>query len=109
MKFSYAHFETGMGWMGVLGSTAGLRQIVLPQASPQEVLSAFGERLHGAVSEIAPFGDLPKRLTRYLDGEVVAISDRLDLADATPFQCVVWQFVRSISYGQTKSYAWVCY
>jgi len=107
MKFHYALIETGMGWLGVLGSKAGLRQIVLPQASEQEVLSAFDVHQPEAISDIAFFGDLPQRLIGYFDGEVVDFPDRLDLADATPFQGVVWQFVRSIAYGQTRSYAWV--
>ena len=107
MKSSYAIIETKMGWLGILGSKAGLRQIVLPQDSSQAVLSTFGKRLHGAASDISPFGDLPQRLIEYFDGKVVAFPDRLDLADATPFQGVVWQFVRSIPYGQTKSYAWI--
>lgn len=104
MKLSYALIETGMGWLGILGSATGLSHIVLPQVSPQAVLSIFGERLLGAISDISPFNDLPYRLNKYFDGEVVAFTDHLDLADATPFQYTVWQLVRSIPYGQTKSY-----
>ena len=96
-----------MGWLGVLGSTAGLRHIILPQTSPQAVLSAFGERLLGATPDISPFCDLPHRLIRYFKGEVVTFLDQMDLADATPFQYAVWQMTRSIPYGQTRSYAWV--
>ncbi|HJX69572.1 MAG TPA: methylated-DNA--[protein]-cysteine S-methyltransferase [Dehalococcoidia bacterium] len=107
MKLSYALVETRMGWLRVLGSTAGLCRIVLPQASPQAVLSAFGERWLGATSDASPFGDLPQRLMGYFDGEVVAFPDQLDLANATPFQRAVWQMTRSIPYGQTRSYAWV--
>ena len=107
MKSSYAIIETGMGWVGILGSAAGLRRIVLPQASPQAVLSAFGERLLEAISDTSLFGDLPQRLIGYFNGEAVAFPDPLDLANATPFQCAVWQVVRSIPYGQTESYAWV--
>jgi len=107
MKFGYALIETGMGWMGILSSKAGLRQIVLPQASSEAVLSAFGDRLCEAESNISSFGDLPQRLIRYFNEEAVSFPDRLDLAGATPFQRAVWQIVRSIPYGQTQSYGWV--
>jgi methylated-DNA-[protein]-cysteine S-methyltransferase len=105
MKFSYTLIETGMGWMGILASVAGLRQIILPQASSEAVLSAFDEHLKEATSDISSFGDLPQRLIGYFNGEAVAFPDLLDLADATPFQCAVWQVVCSIPYGQTESYA----
>ena len=105
MNFSYAVIETGMGWVGILGSEDGLRQIVLSQASPQAVIYTFDEHLEGATNDISLFGDLPKRLIAYFNGEVVTFPDHLDLADATPFQCSVWQIVRSIPYGQTESYA----
>jgi len=107
MNFGYAIIETRMGWVGILGSEAGLRHIVLSQASPQAVIYTFDEHLEDAKNDISLFGDLPKRLIAYFNGEVVAFPDRLDLADATPFQCSVWQIVHSISYGQTESYAWV--
>lgn len=107
MKFSYALIETGMGWVGILGSTDGLRQIVLPQASPEAVLSAFGKRLPVATPDISLFGDLPQRLIGYFNGEAAAFPDRLDIADATPFRRAVWQMTRTIPCGQTRSYAWV--
>ena len=107
MKFGYALIETGMGWMGILGSTAGLRQIVLPQESPRAVLSAFGRCLRQAEFDISAFGDLPQRLIGYFNGEAVAFPESLDLTDATPFQSAVWQLVYSIPYGQTESYGWV--
>lgn len=107
MKSSYAIIETRVGWLGILGSAAGLRYIVLPQASTEKAISAFGERLYGATLDISSFGDLPLRLMGYYDGEVVSFPDRLDLSDATPFQRTAWQVTRSIPYGETRTYAWV--
>ena len=105
MKLSYAVIETKMGWLGLLGSMNGLRHIVLPQDSPQAVLCMFGERLFGATSDVSFFGDLPNRLSRYFDNKVITFNDNLDFTGATPFQFTVWQTVRSIPYGQTRSYA----
>jgi len=107
MGLSYAIIEIKMGWVGILGSKDGLRQIVLPQISPQEVLSILGESLLGSNYDISFYGDLPNRLNRYFEGYAVAFTDHLDLKNATPFQFAVWQIVRSIPYGQTRSYGWV--
>ena len=107
MKFGYTLIETGVGWMGILGSEAGLRQIVLPKASFEAAFSALDEHMREAVYDTSLFGDLPRRLIGYFNGEAVSFPDRLNLAGATPFQRAVWQLVRSIPYGQTESYGWV--
>lgn len=93
--------------MGLVGSTAGLRRIVLPQPSPEDVLPLLLRGLPGAIPDPSPFGDLPQRLRRYLKGEPIPFDDELDLADATPFRSVVWQATRSIPYGETQSYGWI--
>jgi methylated-DNA-[protein]-cysteine S-methyltransferase len=63
----------------------------------------------GAAEEQSPalFDDLPHRLSRYLEGEPVDFPDKLDLGEITRFQQNVWQIVRTIPYGETRSYGWV--
>jgi len=93
--------------MGLVGSSAGLRRIVLPQSSPEGVLHLLMIGLAGVIADPSPFGDLPHRLRRYLKGEQVAFDDDLDFAGATPFRCAVWQATRAIPYGETKNYGWI--
>lgn len=104
---SYTLVDTELGWLGLVGSTAGLRRIVLPQPSQDSVLQLIMEGLPGAIADPSPFGDLPHRLRRYLKGEQVAFDDELDFTGATPFRCAVWQATRAIPSGETKSYGWV--
>lgn len=104
---SYHIWETNRGWLGMGSSSAGLCQIVLPQPSPQAVRRQFDASKAEIVLDTSCFGDLPQRLCRYLKGEKVDFPDKLDLAGATPFQRSVWEIVRSIPYGETRSYAWV--
>jgi hypothetical protein len=40
--FRYAIFDTDMGWMGVLGSAAGLRRVTLPQSSAEDAHQLLG-------------------------------------------------------------------
>ena len=60
-------------------------------------------------SDLAPdlFGDLPQRLRDYFCGGAVSFPDALDLGGATLFARHVWEVVRSIPYGGTRTYAWV--
>jgi methylated-DNA-[protein]-cysteine S-methyltransferase len=107
MELRYALVKTKAGWLGISGSAAGLRRLILPQASPQAVLSMLDNCLIGATPDISLFGALSQRLKRYFEGETVTFPDKLDLAEATSFQSAVWQVTRSIPYGETRSYTWV--
>ena len=101
-------FDTCLGWMGIVSSSNGLRQVILPQKSKEAVLCQVVD-CDRLAEEQAPalFGDLPHRLRRYLEGEPVGFPDKLDLVGASCFQQNVWQIVRTIPYGETRSYGWV--
>lgn len=107
MGIYYTLFETELGWMGLVGSVAGLRRTLLPQPSPEAVLDLLAMGLPQVIADPSPFGDLPLRLRRYLAGEQVPFDDELDLAGATPFNRDVWQATRLIPYGETQSYSWI--
>ncbi len=103
----YTTFATSAGWIGILGSTGGLRRATLPQSSESEARRLLGEGMSHAASSPQRFEDLTERLRAYFDGHEVNFPDKLDLSGATPFQQEVWQAARLISYGKTRSYAWV--
>ena len=106
MKFSYMLMDTSLGYMGFAGSSLGLRRVVLPQSSREMVLMSLGipdER----IDDISVFGDLPRRLGQYLEGQIVLFPDKLDFTGATPFQRTVWEITRDIPYGESRSYTWV--
>ena len=101
-------YETCLGWTGLTGSPRGLKKVILPQKSKKAVLDQIISC--GCETEnhdVACFADLADRLRRYLQGERVAFADKLDLAGTTCFQQSVWQTVRTIPYGETRSYGWV--
>jgi methylated-DNA-[protein]-cysteine S-methyltransferase len=101
----YTIFPTPLGWMGLLGSPDGLRQVVLPQSSSQAVQRILSQT--GATSEESFFSDLTQRVSKYLSGEPLMFNEALDIRDATPFQQQVWQAACNIPYGQTRSYQWL--
>jgi len=94
--------------MGLVSSPNGLRMVILPQKYKEAVLRQVMNYAFPAKEQVpALFGDLPQRLRRYLEGEPVDFPDKLDLVEATRFQQNVWQIVRTIPYGETRSYGWV--
>lgn len=103
----YAIFNTAAGWVGILGSTNGLRRVTLPRRSDQEVYHLLGGSLSQAALSHHHYEGLIERLRAYFTGGRADFPDKLDLAGATHFQREVWRAVRLIPYGETRSYAWV--
>jgi methylated-DNA-[protein]-cysteine S-methyltransferase len=106
-EWHYAVFNTQAGWVGLLGSTAGLRRVTLPLTAAGDAFRQLGVSRNQAVSSPPRFGDLMERLRAYFDGRRVDFPDKLDLSGATAFQRGVWEATRLIPYGETRSYQWV--
>jgi len=112
LKLNYLTFNTSLGWMGIMGSAKGLRELVFPQPSCQQAFHLLNEsalKSHRTLTEAETnyFGDLSERIRLYLGGKRVSFPDRLDLSCASPFQKRVWKATQSIPYGETRAYAWV--
>ena len=52
--------------------------------------------------------DIERRLERYFLGQETAFHDVLDVT-GTPFQKRAWEVVRTIPWGETRSYTWVAH
>jgi O-6-methylguanine DNA methyltransferase len=106
-ELKYTTLNTEMGWIGILGSPAGLVRITLPLPSAQQAKQQLGSRVKEASRSDNFFADLLQRLRSYFAGHQVTFPDELDLPQATTFQCKVWEITRLIPYGETRSYSWV--
>ena len=104
----YTLASTDLGWVGILASPGGIRQLTLPQASASLALARlepFGEA-RGLEEAPEAFHDLRKRLEGYFRGFETSFPDALDLV-GTPFQKRAWEAARTIPWGETRSYTWV--
>lgn len=100
--------ETDFGWVGIVACEAGISYLSLPRPSEQEALREVLDLHPGAVAgDEESFGELVSRLRRYFQGESVTFDDALDLSGGTAFQRRVWEFIRTIPRGETRSYGWV--
>ncbi len=106
-SLNYTVFNTGMGWMGILASARGLRQVTLPCPSAREARQLLGRSIDCASQSPHPFRELVERFTLYFGGNRVNFTDKLDFAAATAFQREVWETARLIPYGETGSYRWI--
>jgi methylated-DNA-[protein]-cysteine S-methyltransferase len=76
------------------GALCGLYMVGQRHRPPEE---NFGER------DDAPFGEVSEQLRAYFSGELKDFSLELSL-HGTPFQRSVWEQLRLIPYGETRSY-----
>lgn len=103
----YTVFDTGYGWLGILGSPVGLRRLTLPSRTEHEALGGLGVDLHHAGPSPDRFSNLVARLKAYFSGVRVDFPDTLDLSEYTDFQRDVWRAAGLIPYGETRSYSWI--
>ncbi|MGH2895551.1 MAG: methylated-DNA--[protein]-cysteine S-methyltransferase [Solirubrobacteraceae bacterium] len=87
-------YESPLGPLTLVGDDSGLRAIYFPGRSGP---------LAEATRDPVPFAEAMTQLAQYFAGE----RRRFDLAlalEGTPFQRRVWAVLRTIPYGETRSY-----
>jgi methylated-DNA-[protein]-cysteine S-methyltransferase len=104
---TFAVCETRRGWIGIVGSSDGLKKVILPLESKEAVLGRIADYGCCENHDNTSFTDLTDRIRHYFSGEPVEFADKLDLSGATCFQQNVWLTVRKIPRGETRSYGWV--
>lgn len=88
--------ENGVCWTGTPGTSLEEGLVRTKRWLPFESVAQE--------SQVEPLRQAVQELQRYFAGEKVSFSCRLDL-QGTPFQVSVWQALRKIPYGETRSYA----
>ncbi len=100
--------------MAGVWTAVGLKALVLPHESPEAALKNLASVLRLApfslpASETVPAAVnlLTDELERYFRGENISFSVPVDWSGYTSFQCRVLKLVRTIPYGEVRSYGQV--
>ena len=103
----YAMGESPLGWLLVAVTARGVCRIRFDDA-PDQLEREFREEFGLAQLQREEAADLPwfADVLRFLEGRQKQLDLPLDLR-ATAFQRLVWEYLQSIPYGQTQSYAGV--
>ena len=92
--------DSPIGSLTLVRDDAGLTGVYMPDHRPAPDEARFGER------DDAAFTDAVQQLGEYWAGERTAFDLPLDPA-GSPFQQRVWQALRAIPYGETRTYGWI--
>lgn len=99
-------FNTIRGHIGLLGSEKGLKRVILPRQTPENIINiASVDHIFSCDNNSTCLGDLPLRMGLYFKGKRVEFNDRIDLEGATEYQRKIWETARQIPYGTTISYS----
>lgn len=104
MSLRYRLISTPLGFAGIVGSTAGLRRVYLPERSRDVLLRAIKTEFAVATEDRSLLPRLAGNLRRYFEGHEVKFDVKLDCAGAPRFRVAVWQACRRVGYGRTLSY-----
>ncbi len=98
--------ESPIGQLRLASTESGLLYVELPHSSGRGMAGFLRQRMRGVVVQegYAPNQAFAKQILEYLDGKRKAFELPLDLR-GTPFQLEVWDALRRIPYGETRSYA----
>ncbi|MBI5207407.1 MAG: methylated-DNA--[protein]-cysteine S-methyltransferase [Candidatus Firestonebacteria bacterium] len=98
----YFSFESSLGKI-YLGSTSrGLRFITFGKKYE------FSDFISNAVKSEKPFKKIVSDIQKYLNGNSTLNGEyTLDLNGYTFFQLKVWKILRTIPYGEVRTYSWV--
>jgi AraC family transcriptional regulator, regulatory protein of adaptative response / methylated-DNA-[protein]-cysteine methyltransferase len=104
MRTCYAIESTSLGEMLVVASEAGLRAVAFGDTADEAIASLRGRRELGSLEPHSPI--LQPYLTAiraYLEGRPLPAELPQDTG-GTPFQQEVWQALRDIPAGETRTY-----
>lgn len=92
--------DTPIGELTLVATEHGIRGIYMEAHDPAPDESLFGPR------DDARLADAARQLDEYFGGTRTAFDVPLD-PRGTPFQLRVWEALRAIPYGETRSYGWI--
>lgn len=108
-KVYYNYFTSPIGIIYIAFSPSGICQISLNGLEEEEFRHNLQKRLRSTPIRDPGLGEgLKNEILSYLGGEKKTFTEYdLDISYGTPFQKRVWEELKRIAYGHTRSYQWI--
>ncbi|HOV89485.1 MAG TPA: methylated-DNA--[protein]-cysteine S-methyltransferase [Syntrophorhabdaceae bacterium] len=103
----YAIFDSSLGTMLFVSRDNALARLEISQDDPSIVKNRFMLNHMDAVETIKSFLTIARELDRYIKGENMVFHVPIDLSLLPPFTQEVLKEVKTIPYGETRTYGWV--
>lgn len=103
MKTTILHQKTCLGTFTLKADEAGLSSLLFPQEQEEALADDVGAAAEAIFAPTPVLLEAASQLLAYLDGRLFTFDLPLSIT-GTPFQKQVWQELRAIPYGETRSY-----
>jgi methylated-DNA-[protein]-cysteine S-methyltransferase len=103
----FAVWETSWGWMGLVGSPAGIQRVFLPVGEKERVFGLVRKTFPGADENGGFFEKEIAQIHEYFSGARKKFQISPDFSPATPFQKKVYEILLTIPFGEIRTYGWV--
>jgi AraC family transcriptional regulator of adaptative response/methylated-DNA-[protein]-cysteine methyltransferase len=108
LSLTWATMQTSLGLIALAATDRGLCFLQFGDSESELAGALRQEFPKGTLTPLArpypqPFHDWAEAVEAHIDGARAALDLPLDLR-ATAFQCLVWNCLRTIPYGETRSY-----
>jgi len=108
MKISYTTINSPIGKLYAARTAKGISLLSLTRKEWEKHLRDIKKDKNAeVVKNDAAFVSLKKALKRYFAGKKMSFPFAFDLFRGTPFQRSVWNSMRKIPHGETKTYKWL--
>jgi methylated-DNA-[protein]-cysteine S-methyltransferase len=99
----------GWGWIGLVTSERGLRELFLPRITEAEALADLCKQYPNALPAASHplLIEAQRQVSEYLAGELREFTLPVDLRGNTSFALSVWSATTRIGYGETRAYRWI--
>ena len=106
-KLIYTTFNTPFGKTGVAVTPYGICRVVLSIASESKFVEALKMTYHSPKKQPRQLIEIEKEFHLYFSGKLKKFTFKVDLRQGTSFQQRVWEKLKAIPFGETRSYQWL--
>ena len=106
-KLIYTTFNTPFGKTGVAVTPYGICRVVLSIQKESEFIETLKTIYHSPKKQRYQLSEIEKEFHLYFSGKLKKFTFKVDLRQGTSFQQCVWEKLKAIPFGETRSYQWL--
>ena len=106
-RLLYTTFDSPLGKTGVAVTSYGICRIELSIKKESEFIETLKTIYHSPKIQRCQLSEIEKEFNLYFSGKLKKFTLKVDLRQGTSFQQRVWEKLKAIPFGETRSYQWL--
>ena len=106
-RLIYTTFNSPLGRTGVAATPYGICRVVLSIKKESEFIKTLKTIYHSPKKQRCQLTEIEKEFHLYFSGKLKKFTFKVDLRQGTSFQQRVWEQLKAIPFGETRSYQWL--